>query len=83
MKLPPSPDRAALEILATPLLAYGLFVLPLCLLHAAIYVVGIAMVHWPAGWFVVGAGRNGMEYSVLLVACLVLVGFRHRAKAAA
>jgi uncharacterized membrane protein YphA (DoxX/SURF4 family) len=31
---------------------------------------GIALVHWPAGWFVVGAGRNGMEYSILLILCL-------------
>ena len=33
--------------------------------------VGIVMVHASAGWFVVGAGRNGVEYSVLIVACLV------------
>ena len=26
-----------------------------------------------AGWFVVGLGRNGMEYSVLIIACLVAV----------
>ena len=31
---------------------------------------GIVMVHAPSGWFVVGAGRNGVEYSVLIVACL-------------
>jgi putative oxidoreductase len=31
---------------------------------------GIVMVHAPSGWFVVGAGRNGAEYSVLIVACL-------------
>lgn len=34
---------------------------------------GIALVHAPAGWFVVGAGRNGVEYSVLLVICLSAV----------
>lgn len=32
---------------------------------------GIVMVHASSGWFVVGAGRNGVEYSVLIVACLV------------
>lgn len=32
---------------------------------------GIVMVHAFSGWFVVGAGRNGAEYSVLIVACLV------------
>ena len=28
------------------------------------------------GWFVVGAGRNGMEYSVLLIACLLANAWR-------
>jgi putative oxidoreductase len=32
--------------------------------------MGIVMVHAAAGWFVVGAGRNGVEYSVLIVASL-------------
>lgn len=36
---------------------------------------GIVLVHAQEGWFVVGAGRNGMEYSVLLIVALVLVGF--------
>ncbi|MCA1560813.1 MAG: hypothetical protein LC804_11270 [Acidobacteria bacterium] len=25
------------------------------------------------GWFVVGAGRNGMEFSTLLIICLVVI----------
>ena len=40
------------------------------------------LVHLPAGWFVVGLGRNGMEYSVLLIACLLLVGWQHRRRPA-
>ncbi len=68
----------ALEIIGTVLLAYGLLVRPQCLLFAAIYAVGIVLVHWPAGWFVVGLGRNGAEYSVLLIVCLLLVGWQHR-----
>ena len=39
---------------------------------------GLFMVHAPFGWFVVGAGRNGMEYSALLIVCLLLVGWQHR-----
>jgi putative oxidoreductase len=35
------------------------------------------MVHAPEGWFVVGLGRNGAEYSVLLIACLMCVGVQH------
>ena len=41
-----------------------------------VYLAGIVLVHAPAGWFVVGLGRNGMEYSVLLIACLLLVGWQ-------
>ena len=35
-----------------------------------VYTTGIVLVHAPAGWFVVGPGRNGAEFSVLLIACL-------------
>lgn len=73
----------AIEILGTPLFALGRFVFPLSLLYSAIYVMGIVLVHAPAGWFVVGLGRNGMEYSVLLIVCLLVVGFVARAPHAA
>ncbi|MBK7471170.1 MAG: DoxX family protein [Burkholderiales bacterium] len=66
-----------LEILGTPLLALGRLVLPLTLAYSAIYAVGIVMVHAKAGWFVVGAGRNGAEYSVLLIVALLCVGAQH------
>jgi putative oxidoreductase len=64
------------EILGTPLLAWGRLVLPLTLGYVFIYTMGIVLVHAPHGWFVVGAGRNGMEYSVLLIVCLLLVGLQ-------
>ena len=67
----------ALEILGSLALAAGRFVLPLCLVYAAIYATGIALVHAKAGWFVVGLGRNGSEYSVLLIVCLLAVGVQH------
>lgn len=35
--------------------------------------LGIALVHGREGWFVVGGGRNGVEYSVLLMACLLVL----------
>ena len=68
----------AFEMAGTVFFAIGRFVFPLSLLYAAVYVVGILLVHLPSGWFVVGLGRNGAEYSVLLIACLVLVGLQHR-----
>ena len=65
------------EVVGAVLLAVGRFVFPTTLVLSAIYVVGIAMVHAPEGWFVVGAGRNGAEYSVLLIAALLCVGAQY------
>ena len=36
-------------------------------------IMGIALVHAKNGWFVVGAGTGGMEYSVLLIFALVVI----------
>lgn len=67
----------AIEILGTVLLATGRFVAPLTLILASIYAVGIYMVHAPDGWFVVGRGRNGAEYSALLIVALLCLGLQH------
>ena len=72
----------AIEILGTPVFALGYRVFALSLLFAFIYSLGAVLVHLPAGWFVVGLGRNGMEYSALLIACLLLVGWQHRRRPA-
>ncbi|MBK8005735.1 MAG: DoxX family protein [Gemmatimonadetes bacterium] len=60
-----------MEILGTVALALGFFVRPLALWYTAVLTAGILMVHGPEGWFVVGGGRNGMEYSVALIALLL------------
>jgi putative oxidoreductase len=70
----------AIEVLGTPLYAAGWFVPVLSVAYASIYLAGIAMVHAREGWFVVGAGRNGAEYSVLLIVCLLCVGLQHGAQ---
>lgn len=67
-----------LEMVGPLLLAMGRGVRPLCLTLAGIYAMGIALVHAKAGWFVVGLGRNGSEYSVLLIVCLLLLAWQHR-----
>ena len=58
------------EIVGSFLLLIGRFVRWVAPVHIAILAAGIAMVHAREGWFVVGGGRNGVEYSVLLIACL-------------
>lgn len=45
--------------------------------HAAILTLGLILVHLPAGWFVVGGGRNGMEYSVLLIVSLLAIAWAY------
>jgi putative oxidoreductase len=39
--------------------------------NIAILLMGIVMVHFKEGWFVVGGGRNGVEFNVLLIAVLL------------
>ncbi len=60
------------EVLGGLSLAAGILVIPLCVWFAVELLTGIILVHAPEGWFVVGGGRNGMEYSVLLVSCFVI-----------
>jgi putative oxidoreductase len=52
------------------LLILGRFVPWVAAGYILILSAGIALVHAREGWFVVGAGRNGVEYSLLLIACL-------------
>ena len=61
------------EIVGGLVFATGLAVRPLVLWFGVEIAMGILMVHGKEGWFVVGAGRNGSEYSVLILACLLVV----------
>ena len=67
------------ELIGGTALALGRFVRPLCLYFIAQLAMGIVLVHAAEGWFVVGAGRNGVEYSVLLIFVLGAVAWSHRA----
>ncbi|GAB0155825.1 hypothetical protein CHRYSEOSP005_10870 [Chryseobacterium sp. Alg-005] len=40
-----------------------------------IFIVGIILIHGKEGWFVVGGGRNGVEFSLLLIMCFLSVAF--------
>lgn len=57
------------------------FVVPACLAHLTVLVVGIWLVHWP-NWYALGGaaedGHPGAEFSVLLMACLLGVLWAHR-----
>lgn len=61
------------EIAGSLLLLFGRASGLVAVAFSGIYAVGIALVHAKAGWFVVGLGRNGSEFSVLLIACLLAI----------
>ena len=65
------------EIGGGALLASGRLVAPLAALFAAELLAGIVLVHAAHGWFVVGLGRNGMEYSALLIVNFLAVAWAH------
>lgn len=64
------------EIVGSLLLLLGRWVSPLAVAFICIYCLGIALVHAKTGWFVVGLGRNGAEFSVLLIACLLALALQ-------
>jgi putative oxidoreductase len=65
------------ELIAPLFIVARRFVTLACLGHIFILSVGLVLVHAPNGWFVVGLGRNGVEYSVILIACLTAVAWAH------
>ena len=71
------------EILGTPLLAAGVAVVPLALWFGGELLGGILLVHRHEGWFVVGGGRNGVEYSCFLILALVACVLSERRAAVA
>jgi len=58
--------------------ALRLFVIPICLIQSIIYFTGIMLFHRHAGFFVVGPGENGWEYSALLITCLLVTAWENR-----
>lgn len=66
------------EIIASVLMMAGKWVTPLALVFCAELLAGILMIHFHEGWFVVGGGRNGMEYSVLMIVCLLCTAWVYR-----
>ena len=62
-----------IQIICSAALIANRFVVAACIGHMVILGVGVFLEHARHGWFVVGAGRNGMEYSITLIACLFAI----------
>jgi putative oxidoreductase len=61
------------EIISGSLLAAGYKVTYCIIFHAIVIFAGILLVHLPNGWFTVGHGSGGMEYSILILAVLTVL----------
>ena len=54
------------------------YLMPAVLVTILILLVGIITVHLESGWFVVGGGRNGVEYNFLLIFVLLYLLFQDK-----
>lgn len=61
------------EIVSGSLLALGIKAKYCVLFHTVIILTGIFLIHLPNGWFTVGMGNGGVEYSLLILAVLILI----------
>jgi putative oxidoreductase len=63
------------HLVSIPLLLINKYLKPLALANIFILVMGIIMIHFQEGWFVVGGGRNGVEFNFLLIFALLTLMF--------
>ncbi|WP_343694196.1 DoxX family protein [Flavobacterium sp.] len=72
------------HIIAAILLLLNKYVKPAGFVTIFILIMGIVLVHFQEGWFVVGGGRNGVEYNFLLICVLLAImypnGFKLNSK---
>ena len=66
------------ETAGAVLLALRIMVWPISFILGLIYFTGIMLFHRHAGFFVVGPGSGGWEYSALLITCLVCTAWENR-----
>ncbi|WP_281233411.1 DoxX family protein [Flavobacterium gelatinilyticum] len=63
------------HIIAAILLLLNKYLKPAGFITIFILLMGIVLVHFKEGWFVVGGGRNGAEYNFLLICVLLTIMF--------
>ncbi|MDL2144594.1 DoxX family membrane protein [Flavobacterium tructae] len=61
------------HVVAAILLLSNKYVKPAGFVTILILIMGIILVHFQEGWFVVGGGRNGAEYNFLLIIVLIVI----------
>ena len=65
----------AFEFVGSMLLMINRYVLIVSLVFIVQMVFGIALVHLTNGWFVVGSGVGGVEYSLLIIVSFLAIAF--------
>ena len=68
------------ETAGTILLAARIMVWPVSSILILIYGVGILIFHRREGFFVVGPGSGGWEYSALIITCLMVIMWENRTR---
>lgn len=63
------------HIVAAILLLINKYINFAAIITILVLIMGIILVHFKEGWFVVGGGRNGMEYNFLLICVLLAIMF--------
>lgn len=63
------------HVAAAVLLLLNKYIKLASLVTIFVLIMGIIMVHYSEGWFVVGGGRNGVEFNVLLIFVLLAIMF--------
>ncbi|RYU97383.1 DoxX family membrane protein [Emticicia agri] len=61
------------HVLAAICLVFEKYVKWACIITIIILIAGIIMIHGKDGWFVVGNGRNGVEFSFLMIMVLLTI----------
>lgn len=66
------------QLVTSLLLIMNRGVIVSCIINMCILIAGIVTVHYSEGWYVVGAGRNGMEFSFILIIVLLFILLSHK-----
>lgn len=68
------------HVLAAFCLIFEKYVKWACIVTIFVLIAGIVIVHFKEGWFVVGGGRNGVEFNFILIFALLTIMFPHGLK---
>lgn len=63
------------ELIGSVLFAAGFYAWIIGLVFVVQLLVGVYLIHWNEGWFVVGSGRNGMELSFVLIVSFLAISY--------